>query len=319
MTAEAAPSWTGIGAGYAAWVRALRRDPANPEAAIDKDAPKRAYLAFINGAKHLLVLYHLYRWKAPNGGHSHLNRCIVAFKGEVQDAHGLPLLWKFDKEEEVLLQLCQLPASVLHHASMFYHDGDKEDQFHNRRTPPPPEWRGETLETCHHLIPIPVGWAPMFLDYPSMGTAFRRMIQLMLTAEAAERRHLWPFCEGAALACGSSDLLAINPISTLNSKWKQVAFTKASLSLATTAWEGHRPASRKAPLPCKSYWLTAILTNYLAGRRRRRTVIKPGATVGGSAGPTPLPRGRPMGPNLVGSTTHAITSGTCASHSSSGP
>ena len=29
-TAEAAPSWNGIGADYPAWVRALRRDPANP-------------------------------------------------------------------------------------------------------------------------------------------------------------------------------------------------------------------------------------------------------------------------------------------------
>jgi hypothetical protein len=65
-TTEATPNWTSIGANYAAWMRALRRDPANPEAAINKDAPKRAYLAIMNGAKHMSVLYHLHQWKTPN-------------------------------------------------------------------------------------------------------------------------------------------------------------------------------------------------------------------------------------------------------------
>jgi hypothetical protein len=189
-TAEAAPSWTGIGADYAAWVRAFRRDSANPEAAIDKDAPKRVYLVVMNGAKHLSILHRLHRWKTPNEGHSCLDGCIVAFEGEVRDAHSLSLLWKFNKEEEVLLQLHQLPASALHHAALFYRNGNKDDQCHSRMTPPTPEWQGETVETCRRLVSIPVGWAPMFLDYPSMGTAFRRMIQLMLPAEATERRQL---------------------------------------------------------------------------------------------------------------------------------
>jgi hypothetical protein len=135
-TAEAVPSWTRIGANYAAWVQALKQDPMSPEAAINEEAPKRVYLAIMNGATHLSVLHCLYRWKAPNGGCSRFNRCIVAFEGEARDAHGLPLLWKFDKQEELLLQCCQLPASALHHASLFYRDGDKDDQFHTCRTPP---------------------------------------------------------------------------------------------------------------------------------------------------------------------------------------
>ncbi len=88
----------------------------------------------------------------------------------------------------MLLQLCQLPASALHHAALFYHNGN--DKTHSPRTPLTPEWRGETVKTCRHLIHIPLGWAPMFLDYPSMGTAFRRVIQLMLPAEATEQCHL---------------------------------------------------------------------------------------------------------------------------------
>jgi hypothetical protein len=117
MTAEAAPSWTGIGANYVAWVQALKQDPMSPEAVVNEEAPKRAYLAIMNGATHLLVLHRLHRWKAPNGGCSCFDRCIVAFEGEARDAHGLLLLWKFDEQEELLLQRGRLSASALHHAS----------------------------------------------------------------------------------------------------------------------------------------------------------------------------------------------------------
>ena len=83
MTAEAAHSRTGKGANYAAWVGALRWDSTCPEVAVHQDAPKRVYLAVMNWAKHLSVLHHLHRWKAPNGGRSRLDGCIVAFEGEV--------------------------------------------------------------------------------------------------------------------------------------------------------------------------------------------------------------------------------------------
>jgi hypothetical protein len=192
-TAEAAPSWTGIRANYAAWVQALKQDPMSPEAAINEEAPERAYLAIMNGTTHLSVLQRLHQWKAPDGGRSRFDGCIVAFEGEARDAHGLPLLWKFDKQEELLLQRCQLPASALRHATLFYPDGNKDDRFHTCQTSPPPGWHGETIETCRRLIPIPVGWAHMFLDCPSMGTAFQQSIQLMLSTKVAECHHLRPF------------------------------------------------------------------------------------------------------------------------------
>jgi hypothetical protein len=174
-TAEAAPSWPGICTYYAAWVRALRWEPTNLEAAINEDAPERAYLAVMNGDKHLSVLHHLHRWRAHNGGHSRLDGYIVAFEGEVRDAHGVPLLWKFDEEEAGLLHPGPLPASALNHASLFYREGDKDDRFHTRQTPPPLGGREETIQTFGRLIPIPVGWASMFLDRPSFGVAFRRV------------------------------------------------------------------------------------------------------------------------------------------------
>jgi hypothetical protein len=65
---KASPSWPGIGAHYAAWVHSIKRDPTNPEAAVNEDAPERAYLADMNGNKHLLVLHHLHWWRAHDGG-----------------------------------------------------------------------------------------------------------------------------------------------------------------------------------------------------------------------------------------------------------
>ena len=90
----------------------------------------------MNGGAYMLVIHHLFRWKAPDGGRSRLDGCIVAFEGEVRDVHGLPRLWRFDEEEEKLLQLWPLVASTLEYATSFYRDGDRDDEFHNCQTPP---------------------------------------------------------------------------------------------------------------------------------------------------------------------------------------
>jgi hypothetical protein len=83
-----------------------------------------------------------------------------------------------------------------------------------------------------------------------MGVAYRWLLQpLSATANAAERRQLWAFGEGVALACESPDPTAPNPISAADSSWKRVAYGKATLSAATAAWEGHRPGASKASPP----------------------------------------------------------------------
>jgi len=283
--AEAAPGWTGTGANYAAWLRDLWENPRKPNAAIIDGAPERAYLVVMNGGTYMSVIHHLFRWKASDGGCSRLDGCIVAFDGEVQDVHGLPHLWRFDKEEEKLLQLWPLAASTLEYATCFYRDGDRDDEFHNRQTPP----LGmcvPTVQTCQHLIPIPVGWAPMFLDYPPMGVVFRRLIQLMFsTAGAADWRHFRAFREGVALACGSPNATASDPISASDSRWKRVAYGKATLSVATTAWEGHlltRPGASKPPPPRTG----PTNFSYLADQRGRRKAINPRGTFGGTSHPT---------------------------------
>jgi hypothetical protein len=91
----------------------------------------------------------------------------------------------------------------------------------------------------------------MFLDNPPMGVACRRMLQLMmlLADTAADRRLFRAFGDGAALACGSPDPTALIPVIASDLTWKRVAYSKATLSVATAAWEGHRPGASKPPPP----------------------------------------------------------------------
>ena len=288
--AAAAPGWTGVGADYAAW---LREDPTNPDAAITDRAPERAYLVVMNRGAHMVVIHHLFRWKAPDGGHSCLGGRIVAFKGETLDAHGLPRLWRFAEEEENLLQLWPLSADVLEYAAMFYQDGDRDDEFHNRQTPPL-GGRGATVQTCQSHIPISVGWAHMFLDSPPMGVAYRWLLQLLsATADTTEQRQFRAFREGVALACGSPDPTAPNPISATDSSWKRVAYGKATLSVATAAWEGPQPGASKAP-PSRTEPRSPTKFDDLFGGPVREEDGTEAGTVGGTAGPTAHPLSRDL-------------------------
>jgi hypothetical protein len=80
-----------------------------------------------------------------------------------------------------------LSVGATEYAAKFYRDADRDDEFHNRQTPTL-GGRGRTVQTCQRLIPIPVGWAHMFLDNPTMGVAYRRMIQLMMGVAVTIRR-----------------------------------------------------------------------------------------------------------------------------------
>ncbi len=134
-----------------AWLRDLWEDPTNPDSVITDRAPERAYLVVMNPERHMLVIHHLFRWKAPDGGRSPLDGRIVAFEGEVLDGHGLPRLWSFAEDEEKLLQLCPLSVEATEYAAKFYRDTDRDDEFHDRQTLPLGV-RGMTVQTCQRLI-----------------------------------------------------------------------------------------------------------------------------------------------------------------------
>ena len=204
----------------------------------------------MNGESEFSVLHHLHRWRSPDGVRSRLNNQIVAFEGEVRSEHGLPFLFCFDEDDDKLLQLQLLPSGLANHAADFYRDGQQDNEFHRGQVPPRQDYRGNTTATGGRLIPIPVSWAPFFLDYPNMGLTFRCLIHLMWGAEPRDRGHLKPFSNGIALACGTPHPTDDSPCSALDSLWKRVPYTRTTLAGATAAWENHRgtpTAPRKDP------------------------------------------------------------------------
>jgi hypothetical protein len=80
------------------------------------------------------------------------------------------------------------------------------------------------------------------LDNPDLGTTFRRLIVLMQEAEQDDREQLQHFAASITYTCGLPDPRANCPISALSSKWRRVAYSKATLHWATAQWEGHTVA-----------------------------------------------------------------------------
>lgn len=180
--------------------RTLRLDQDDPEAVL-VHAPGREYLAVLNGARCFSVLHNLHRWKAPTGTRSRFNGRIVAFEGEVLDQHGLPLLfWSFEEEDEDLLQFYSFPSAAVEQATHFYMGGNRDERLHQAHITHTQEHEREAdIWACGRLIPI--SWAHMFLNKPSMGQTYHRMIQLMLDVPPEQRSKLQPFmmalCTGA--------------------------------------------------------------------------------------------------------------------------
>jgi hypothetical protein len=58
---------------------------------------------------------------------------------------------------------------------------------------------------CGRLIPIPVEWVPMFLDYPDSGTAFRRLVDLVNLVDGAEQDKYTYLARSIAYACLSTN------------------------------------------------------------------------------------------------------------------
>jgi hypothetical protein len=102
----------------------------------------------------------------------------------VRTGTGLPNLWRFEEPDDHLFRLLTLPQVLLSNTARFYKD-KTNDKYYRTTVVPDEEGLGRA-PVCGQLIPIPVEWAPMFLDYPKAGTAFRRLVDLVNSVDRAE-------------------------------------------------------------------------------------------------------------------------------------
>ena len=59
-----------------------------------------------------------------------LHNRIVVFEDEVLPQYNLRRLYRFEDEDAELLQLQVMPMDAPSHASHFYRDGQRDDEFH---------------------------------------------------------------------------------------------------------------------------------------------------------------------------------------------
>jgi hypothetical protein len=140
---------------------------------------------------------------------------VVAFEGNVRSGRGVPNLWRYDEPDEQLFRLVTLPPVALRKVAKFYASDDNTDYYRN--TIVPDKGGAGWAPLCGRLIPIPVEWASLFLDYPDMGTMFRRIVDLIRLADKTEQVKFQYLAQSVAYACSSASE-EVRPVSTMASQ-----------------------------------------------------------------------------------------------------
>jgi hypothetical protein len=219
--------------------RAIMEDQAGAlDAALGPKAGKWAYLAMLNAEGVILVMHGLQWWAEAPGGTRNQRGHMVTFEGEVRTGTQVPNLWRFDEPEEHLFRLLALPPVLLSDTAKFYANAANGEYY--RATVVPDAGGPNWAPTCGRLIPIPIEWAPMFLDYPESGAAFCQLVDLINLVKEAERDKFTYLARSMAYACLSASEEEL-PISTMSSKWKRMVMSKTTKMWATSAWMGLQP------------------------------------------------------------------------------
>ena len=237
--------------------------------ALEPKATGRAYLAMVNAEGVFSVMHGLQWWTEAPGGTRHQRGHMVAFEGEVRTGTGVPNLWRFDELEEHLFRPITLPTVSLSDTATFYAEEANSEYY--RATVVPDAGGAGWAPACGRLIPIPVTWAPMFLDYPDLGTAFCRLVDLINSVDGAERDKFTYLAQSMAHACLSASEEE-HPVSTMSSKWKRMVMTKTTLKWAKNAWS-ERPAPDEADEDCPP--TINDFSSVFGGQTRRTAVTVP--------------------------------------------
>jgi hypothetical protein len=105
------------------------------------------------------------------------------------------------------------------------------------------------------LIPIPTGWAALFVDYPPLGVAFCRVMDLINSVAADKADNFQILAWQVACACFRTGSIKLSSSMALG--WSHLARSKPNIQLSTRAWydakdeqdSNHRaiPGTRKDP------------------------------------------------------------------------
>ena len=154
-------------------------DPGAVTAAMQPDAASaRAYLVVMNGDVVFTLLYHLQRMDQDIRPGDPIANQIVAFEGDIRPQGPSPNVAVFNQAEDTLFLWFNLTPACLSETHKYYSSRAKGNDQNNTFVVDP-SITVKVTGAVTRLIPIPLEWAPMFLDRPNFGTSFRRVFDLL--------------------------------------------------------------------------------------------------------------------------------------------
>jgi hypothetical protein len=115
---------------------------------------------------------------------------IVAFEGDIQPQGPTPNVVVFNEAEDTLFQRFNLPLACLVETNTRYSSqANRNDHSHMFLVDPV---TARVTGAVTWLIPIPMEWAPMFVDGPNFGTAFCRVFDLFDSLDEDDQTRLYP-------------------------------------------------------------------------------------------------------------------------------
>jgi hypothetical protein len=215
---------------YGTFVATLHDESTTLATALAPEAAAQAYLTLDLESKLFLVVHSLHWWVSTPPSHSSNKGHLVAFEGETLRSGKPPDLWRFEGDNDKLFELAPLAKTVLSLFAQFYRIPGKNNNkwFDEARHDKAGLW-------ISWLIPIPTGLAALFLDYPDLGTAFRRVTDL-INSVAKEmvgnfKFMAWQMAYACHLMPDSEESTSV-----LAMEWKCVLRSKHLLQWRSEAW-----------------------------------------------------------------------------------
>jgi hypothetical protein len=235
---------------FGAFVAAIRNEDTALKLALSPGCEAQTYLCINRNSSCSVVLQGLRRWTANPSSPSVNSGRLVVWEGKMIKDGGPPDLWRLDNNVAQLFELFPFARVDLRKISHFYSNKDNDDFFfgvgnHSHQNG---HWVSQ-------LIPIQTGWAALFVDYPPLGVAFRRVMDLINSVAADKANNFRILAWQVACACFRTGSIKLSSLMALG--WSHLARSNPNIQLSTQAWydaedeqdSNHRaiPGTRKDP------------------------------------------------------------------------
>jgi hypothetical protein len=147
---------------------------------------------------------------------------VVAFEGDIWPQGPTSNVVVFDEAKDTMFwSHFLLPVRLLETVRRYSTQANGKDQ--NNTFVVDPAVTESVTGPVTQVIPIPMEWAPMFVDGPNFGIAIRRVFDLFDSLDKDDRVNLYPIAEMMGMACCATDN-GVGVVSTLSTRWTHLMY-----------------------------------------------------------------------------------------------